>query len=73
MSNIISVGTRVTPKNHDLHLKHGWGCLTHYHLNKAVVHFENGTRQIFDSIGLEKAMTKTEAHRAALKDLQTES
>jgi len=69
----MKTGARVTPKDPTKHLKHGFGCLVHFHRDLAVVHFENGTRGSFATSDLTRQLTKTEAHRAALKDMAKES
>lgn len=69
----MKIGDRVTPKDPTKHLKHGFGCLIHFHRGLAVVHFENGTRGSFLAVEeLTRQMTKTEAARAAAKDMMKE-
>lgn len=68
----MKIGARVTPINPTLHLKHGFGCLVHFHNHNAVVHFENGTRGSFSVEDLTRQLTVTEAARAAAKDMLAE-
>lgn len=68
----MKIGDRVTPTNPTHHQKHGYGCLVHFHGDKSIVHFENGTRGLFSLKELSRQLTVSEAARRAAKDMVKE-